>query len=694
MTLTAPAAGSPGARASEIELFSVGGHDGCLQEVNEAFGRLLGLTQSAMTGRSLLELVHPDDLTQVVTALAGLEAGAAEVLMENRFRGQGGHGSVYLQWVARPVAGTDLWWGSGRDTTEFHRALARGTELAARLDLALSASPAAMWELDIVSGCLSWEAQAADVLGTAEGALPRDVAGLLELVDPGDTPVVLAAMERLRATGRVEVGVHRVAPGPDRHLSLRGKVLERDRRGRPLRAVGLVVDVTNDKAMEEQMLRMVMTDALTGVPNRRAFDQALRGETRRCGRSGQPLSVVMVDLDDFKRFNDSFGHSIGDDALCAVARALSSCLHREGDLLTRFGGEEFALVLPGSDRAGAFVVAERLLAAVRACAVRQAPGWTFSVSVGTATWHPAAGPVRPRELLSRADEALYAAKRLGKDRAVAYEQALAERDELEQAVAAGLVAGEFELYYQPVLDLATGLVSGFEALARWNRPGHGVVAPDAFIPVAETSRSSLICDLGRWALGEATRQLAAWGTEWVDPDGRLSVAVNVSGRHVVGPEIVTDVLAALAASGLRPDQLELEVTETAAVDQVLAGVHLATIRALGVSVALDDFGTGFTSIGQIPHLPVDTLKIDRSFIASRDPRQRELVTLMISAARAFTLRVVAEGVEDQETLSALDALGCDTIQGYHFARPMPAGSVQAWMRDQPVPRPAAPDADA
>lgn len=172
----------------------------------------------------------------------------------------------------------------------------------------------------------------------------------------------------------------------------------------------------------------------------------------------------------------------------------------------------------------------------------------------------------------------------------------------------------------------------------------------------------------------------------MDPHGRLSVAVNVSGRHVVSPAIVTDVLAALAASGLRPGQLELEVTETAAVDQVLAGGHLTAIRELGVSVALDDFGTGFTSIGQIPHLPVDTLKIDRSFIASRDPRQRELVTLMISAARAFTLRVVAEGVEDQDTLTALEQLGCDTIQGFLFARPMPAGRVQAWMLDLPVLR--------
>jgi len=204
-----------------------------------------------------------------------------------------------------------------------------------------------------------------------------------------------------------------------RYLSLRGKVLTRDRRGRPLRAVGLVLDVTAEKAMEEQMLRMVMSDALTGVPNRRAFDQALRTQWRRCTRALQPLSVLMIDIDNFKRFNDTFGHQAGDAALIAVARALSNCLHRAGDVLARYGGEEFAVVMPGVDAQAALDVADRLVQTVRGVTVRQAAGWNATVSVGAATWFPGSAAAKSSELLALADTALYAAKAAGKDRALA-----------------------------------------------------------------------------------------------------------------------------------------------------------------------------------------------------------------------------------------------------------------------------------
>lgn len=425
------------------------------------------------------------------------------------------------------------------------------------------------------------------------------------------------------------------------------------------------------------MLRMVMRDALTGAPNRRAFDQALRGEWRRSARSGSPLSVVMVDIDDFKGFNDLFGHLVGDEALCAVARALGGALHREGDVLARFGGEEFAVVLPGADHDGAGEVAGRLAEAVRAVVVRQAPGWALTVSVGTATRIAGDGGATPRELLARADEALYAAKAAGKDRVVVYEHVLAARARQEADIAAGLAAGEFVLHYQPLVALDSGAVVGFEALMRWNRPGHGMVAPDDFIPSAEAS--SLICDLGRWALLEACRQLARWTADGLDPERALRIAVNVSGRHMASPAIVDDVEAALAETGVAPARLELELTETTLLDAGAAEENLALLRARGVAVALDDFGTGYTSIGQLSGLPVDTLKIDRSFVGSADPRRRGLVTLIIQAAHAFGLGVVAEGVEDLETLAELGELGCDRVQGFLMARPMDPGAAAAWL---------------
>ena len=440
----------------------------------------------------------------------------------------------------------------------------------------------------------------------------------------------------------------------------------------------MALDVTAEKSMEQQMLRMVMSDALTGVPNRRALDQALRGEWRRCTRAGQPLSVVILDLDNFKTFNDTFGHLVGDDALCALARVLAAQVHREGDLVARFGGEEFAVVLPATDRTGALAVANRMLAATRAIRLHQAEGHRFSVSAGTATWTPDVGVTKSGQLLARADQALYAAKTSGKDRVEAYEEAIAARVEMEDAITEGLQRAQFELHYQPVIDLSSGDVEGFEALIRWNRPDHGRIFPDHFIPVAEAS--TLICDVGRWVLTTAAHQLVAWSRQGLNGDGPLlRMAVNASARHVSRADIVSDIAAALAATGLSPQQLVIELTETALVDEARADEHLEQIRALGVGVALDDFGTGYTSVGQIPHLPVDILKIDKSFIMSEDPRQQELVQLMITAAHAFNLRVVSEGIEQSDTLDRLRSLGCDLAQGYLMGRPMPACDIPAWL---------------
>jgi len=668
--------GSP-APASKVgvELFSVAGADGYLREVNDAFAALLGLTPSEVSGRSLLELVHPDDIGGIVTGLAALHDGAEKVMLESRFLQRDGRW-LHLQWAAQPVLGTDLWWASGRDTTEFHRLQSERLDLRAQLDLAVGQSTAAMWELNISSGRLSWERQAADILGVTGDELPVNASELAAMIHPEDAPSLLTAFTNLVTTGATDVGV-RTGPEPEpRYVSLRGKVLDHDWRGRPVRAVGLLLDVNSEKAMEQQMLRMVMSDALTGIPNRRAFDQALRTEWRRCSRALEPLSVLMIDIDDFKLFNDAFGHLIGDDALCAVARVLTAAVNRASDTVARFGGEEFAVVLPNTDAAGAAAVARRMVHAVRAVTMRQADR-PLSVSVGTASWHPDGTVTKPAVLLARADQALYAAKSAGKNQSVAYEQSIAARDAFITAMTEGLRRGEFELYYQPVIALEDNNVVGFEALMRWNRPGHGMVPPDDFIPAAEAT--DLICDLGRWALNQATMQLANWSRAGLDAEHPLRMAVNASGRHVNTAAIISDVESALAKSGITPDRLEVELTETALVDNALAATHLAAIRALGVHVAIDDFGTGYTSVGQLPQLPVDTLKIDRSFVASTNPRQRGLVTLMIAAAHAFDLDVVAEGIEDDEVLQFLRTLKCDTAQGYYIARPMPAQNIPAWV---------------
>jgi diguanylate cyclase (GGDEF)-like protein len=355
-----------------------------------------------------------------VTALSALDNGAEEVMMDNRFVQEGGS-AVYLQWLARPVPGTQLWWASGRDTTQFHRLLAERADLRTQLELAVGQSTAAMWEFDLVKSHFVWEAQAAQLLGVASDAVPVGIGALVELIRPEDGAALQAAFESLVTAGSTEVGFRLGYEAQLRYLSLRGRVLDRDRRGRPMRAVGLILDVTAEKAMEEQMLRMVMSDALTGVPNRRAFDQSLRGEWRRCTRNVEPISVLMIDIDDFKGFNDNYGHLVGDAALCAVARALATTVNRAGDSLARFGGEEFAVVLPSTDASGAMTIAEQIVESVRGVVVRQAAGRTLTVSVGVASWSPGDAVTKAAALLEQADKALYVAKSAGKNRAVACE---------------------------------------------------------------------------------------------------------------------------------------------------------------------------------------------------------------------------------------------------------------------------------
>jgi len=410
--------------ATEVELFSLAGRDGYLRQVNEAFARLLGRTAAEVSRLSLLELVHPEDIPQTIEGIAALVRGDAEVQFENRFLQPDGT-TVWLQWVARPVAGSEEWWATGRDVSEFRRLLAAAVDHVARLDVAVGGSSAGCWALDAGTGLLHVDDAFLVLLSrpsTAPGGTTElAIADLGALLDEPDGGPVVAALEQLRtdrsSTSTVELSLRLGAEPSLRHLSLRGKTVERDRRGRTIRVVGVLIDVTTERAMEEHLMRLVMSDPLTGLANRRSFDQALRTELRRATRSGHPLSLLMVDIDHFKRFNDTYGHLVGDDVLCLVARALTGAVVRPGDLVSRFGGEEFAVILPETDAAAAALVASCVLAAVRDVHLRQAPAASIAVSIGAAT--TSGGDRTPAaDLLHSADTALYRAKEQGRDRCV------------------------------------------------------------------------------------------------------------------------------------------------------------------------------------------------------------------------------------------------------------------------------------
>jgi diguanylate cyclase len=415
---------------------------------------------------------------------------------------------------------------------------------------------------------------------------------------------------------------------------------------------------------EQQGLR----DPLTGLANRTLLSEATGRLLAR--RSGE-VSVLFLDLDDFKDVNDSRGHAAGDELLVAIAERLSGCV-RPGDVVARLGGDEFAVVVAGGADV-ATVIGERMLVALAAPFIVDGRPLAVHASIGLAETGTASDRT-PATLLRNADLAMYMAKAHGGHRVQVYADGMAQaaqsKAELLQDLAGAAADGQLEVHYQPTIDLTSGVPTGYEALLRWQHPTRGPVPPAEFVPLAE--EGGHIVAIGRWVLTQATRQAAAWSAERGRPIG---IAVNLSPRQLADDDVPAAVQAALAASGLPARQLTLEVTEGVLVrdvDQVIA--QLRALRALGVRIAIDDFGTGYSSLSYLRRLPADIVKIDRSFVQDLDSggRSTTLVASIIELARSLHLDVVAEGVETAEQHAVLTGLACSHAQGYLFGRPLPA----------------------
>jgi diguanylate cyclase (GGDEF)-like protein/PAS domain S-box-containing protein len=438
---------------------------------------------------------------------------------------------------------------------------------------------------------------------------------------------------------------------------------------------GVVVnmhDATHRKEAEQELAHQTFHDALTGLPNRALFSDRVEQALRRDRRVRLDPAVICMDLDGFKGINDSLGREAGDVLLCEISRRLLNAV-RSGDAVTRLGADEFAVLIEQSGRAldEAEEVCRRVLQALEVPIEVESRFVTVSASVGIAV---ADADSTASSLLRDADVAMYSAKATGKGRFVVYQPAMraaaVERSRLESDLIHALVANQFRLVYQPVVSLTTDRVIGFEALLRWHHPELGVVPPDKFIPIAEDT--GLIVPIGRWVLDEACRQAAQWREE-LPASGEISMAVNVSGRQIASANLVQHVAQSLAASGLAPASLVLELTESVLVhDPDLAARRLEELRLLGVRLAVDDFGTGYSSLSYLRQFPFDILKVDQSFVATiTDPdAMPAIVRGLLELGRTLGLETVAEGVEHAVQRDALRAHGCDLAQGYLFARPM------------------------
>ncbi len=440
-------------------------------------------------------------------------------------------------------------------------------------------------------------------------------------------------------------------------------------------AVGGVVltchDVTERKEFERQLEHLAYHDPLTGLPNRALFLDRLDHAISRASRRAVDVAVLFLDLDNFKVVNDSLGHPSGDLLLRAVAERLGACI-REEDTVARIGGDEFTVLLEETQAVSAIEVAERIAGALRSPIVVNGHEVFTSVSIGIAMSTP--GRSNGEALLRNADLAMYRVKAGGRASHRLFDETMEgparERLELETDLRHALSRDELRVFYQPIVLLDGTRVVEVEALVRWERPGHGLVAPEAFIPAAE--ETGLIVPLGQWVLEEACRQASAWQRI----GHPLVMGVNLSGRQLQHERLVEDVRHALEASRLEPRLLKLEITESVAMHDAEATAYtMNALKELGVQLAIDDFGTGFSSLGYLKRFPIDTLKIDRSFISGLESgggQDEAIIRSVVALAKTLNLSVTGEGIETAGQHSYLRSVGCDLVQGFLFARPMPA----------------------
>jgi diguanylate cyclase (GGDEF)-like protein/PAS domain S-box-containing protein len=646
---------------------------GVLVAVSRAAAAALGRDPAPLRGTEFTALYHPDDRLAAARALAdALAAPGAEVRCALRRMVAGGC-EAWVDETLRAVQGT------AGPVVLVHSQDAAARRANERYALAVEGANDGLWDWDVTQRRLYVSARAKAILGYSEDEMeggPEEWLGRLHPEDAERVRAELRAQQQAGDRPHFET-VHRLRhrDGGYRWTHVRG-VAVRGADGRALRMAGSISDVTERTVAEELLQHTALHDTLTGLPNRSLLLDRAGLALRRGERSGRSCAVLCVGLDGFKTVNESLGHAVGDLLLEAVARRLESAL-RSADTVARLGADVFAVLADEMrDPAEARLVADRVHEALAAPFTLGERTVFASASIGIA----AAGEGATAEgLLRDADTAMYRAKGRGRARIEMYDatmQAAAlQRLQLETDLRGAVERHEFELAYQPVVSLADGRIAGFEALARWRHPVRGLLQPAEFIPAAE--ETGLIVPLGRWVLREACRQMREWNRRY---GAALSVNVNLSPRQFGDAGLAGDVADALRETELPASFLKLEITENLLMgDAGGAAATLEELKTLGVELCIDDFGIGYSSLSYLHRFPIDTLKIDRSFITrlGADAQSEQIVRTIVVLAQTLNLRAVAEGVETPEQAERLRGMGCEYAQGYRFSHPVPGDAAGA-----------------
>jgi diguanylate cyclase (GGDEF)-like protein/PAS domain S-box-containing protein len=536
-------------------------------------------------------------------------------------------------------------------------------------------SVAYIFEPGIEGRCLYISPSVEDVLGYPRRQWLEERGLWDRLLHADDADRVVSNEAECARSGEKLVQEYRLRAADGRDVWIRDEmtvVFDRQTGEAPL-FYGVFLDVSDRKRMESELERLALYDALTGLPNRALFADRLGHVLARRGRE-TATAVYFLDLDRFKRINDSLGHAAGDEVLREVAQRLNGVVRPE-DTVARFGGDEFTVLCESVGGVlEAVAIADRLQRPLRNPLIAGGAELRLSASIGVALVE-AGEHGDAQHPIEDADAAMYRAKERGGARTELFDSAMRDNAvralQIEQELQHALEAGELRLYFQPGVDLNTGQIIGAEALVRWQHPKRGLIVPDRFLRVAE--ETGLIVPLGAWVIGEACSQLAEWQSR--PETAELQLSLNLSARELTHPDVVTTVLDCVRASRIDPRFLTIEVTESTAMADGDSGFRaLRDLSSEGIRVAIDDFGTGYSSLEQLRRMPVDIVKVDRSFVSgmAEDSTDRALVAAVVGMARALNLAVVAEGIEGPEQAEALRELGCHIGQGYLFAKPLSA----------------------
>lgn len=659
------------------DIITILSSEGTIEYESPAIKRILGYEPEELNGRSSFELVHPEDIE-------GVQAAFLEVI-SNKWTGQGIEFRFRHKdgsWRFLELTGTNLLQDAAvegivvnsRDVTERKKSEQSLRESEERYALAVRGANDGLWDLELRTQRLYLSPRWKSMLGYGESEIADSMDEWLVRVHPEDRRHLELAMS-------AHLGGHtphfeceyriRHKDGEFRYILVRG-VAVRDHNGQAYRMAGSQSDITDRKRAEERLIHDAFHDSLTGLPNRALFLDRLRGSLSRARRrKNYCFAVLFLDLDRFKIVNDSLGHISGDHLLVEIGRVLEKCVRPE-DTVARLGGDEFIILIDDiEERSVASSVARRIQDHLSLPFNIDGHDIFTSVSIGIAFNSPEYE--RPEDFIRDSDTAMYHAKSLGKARFELFDSSMRTHAmkmlEIETELRRAIERNEIEVWYQPIMQIQNSRLDGFEALARWRSPKRGLVSPAEFIPVAE--ETGLIIPIGTIVLETACRQLREWMNDF--SARHVSMSVNLSTRQFIQPDLVEQVRRILERFNVPTEQLKLEITESALMGDMSAAEEiLKRLRKLGIKVCLDDFGTGYSSLNYLTRLPIDTLKIDKTFVdgIGVEAESSEVINTIIQLARHLKLNVVAEGVETTNQLKQLSALNCDQAQGYLFSRPV------------------------